>query len=70
MSIIAKSQSKRAGVPNGPATAGIILSIVFLIIGIVVAVILISTGAFLFNQCGDYGPGVHELPNGITLTCG
>ena len=70
VSLVAKSQSKRAGVPNGPATAGIVLSIIFLVLQVVFIVVLASTGFALFSQCATYGPGVHTLDNGVTLTCG
>jgi hypothetical protein len=55
VSIIARNQSKAAGVPNGPATAGIILSIIFLVLGVIFTIIyvvflgaVISTGT-LYN---------------------
>jgi hypothetical protein len=70
VSLIAKSQSKKAGVPNGPATAGIVLSIIFLVIQLIVLIVFIAGGAALFGQCAEYGPGVYELDNGVTLTCG
>ena len=70
VSLIAKSQSKKAGVPNGPATAGIVLSIIFLVIQLILLIVFIAGGAALFGQCAEYGPGVHELDNGVTLTCG
>lgn len=35
VSIIARNQSKAAGVPNGPATAGIIISIIGLVFGVI-----------------------------------
>ena len=60
-------QSKGAGVKNTPATAGIVLSILF-IVGFIV--VMVTVGGTLFSQCASYGPGVHELDNGTTLTCG
>ncbi|WP_395639079.1 hypothetical protein [Pseudolysinimonas sp.] len=38
VSIIARNQSKAAGVPNGPATAGIIISIIGLVIGAIAVI--------------------------------
>ncbi len=70
LGIVARNQSKRAGVKNTPATVAIVLSIVFMVLGLLIAVPLIIGGGALFGQCAQYGPGVHELPNGITLTCG
>ena len=69
VSLVAKSQSKKAGVPNGPATAGIVLSIIFLVVQVIVLIVFIVGGAALFGQCAEYGPGVHTLDNGVTLTC-
>ena len=70
VSLIAKSQSKKAGVPNGPATAGIVLSIIFLVVWLIIAIVAFSTGFALFSECAGRGPGVYELDNGVTLTCG
>jgi len=67
LSIVAKVQSKSAGVKNTPATAGIVLSILF-IAGFIV--VMVTVGGTLFSQCASYGPGVHELDNGTILTCG
>ncbi|WP_210415969.1 DUF4190 domain-containing protein [Humibacter ginsenosidimutans] len=68
LSIVAKVQSRKAGVPNGPATAGIIVGIVLLVLQIIVAVILIVVFANIFAQCADLGPGTHYV-NGVTYTC-
>ncbi len=67
LGIVARNQSKRAGVTNTPATVAIVLSIVFMVLGLIVAVVIIVG---LGGQCAQYGPGIHELPNGVTLTCG
>jgi len=42
VSIIARNQSKAAGVPNGPATAGIIISIIGLVIGVIAVIVNIA----------------------------
>jgi heme/copper-type cytochrome/quinol oxidase subunit 2 len=75
VSLVAKSQSKKAGVPNGPATAGVVLSIIFLVIQLIILIVFIVTGAALVEACDGYGPGVHTLGGGphepsVTLTCG
>jgi len=70
LGIVARNQSKRAGVKNTPATVAIVLSIVFMVLGLLIAVPLIIGSGALLGQCAQYGPGVHELPNGVTLTCG
>lgn len=70
LGFVAKSQSKKAGVKNGAATAAIVIGFLALIL----TVVLIASGGALFggllNACAEYGPGVHELENGTTLTCG
>jgi len=69
VSAIARSQSKKAGLKNGPATAGIVIGLLSTI-GIVIAIIAgIAGGSALLAQCADLGPGVHELDNGVTVTC-
>lgn len=70
VSIIARSQSKKAGVPNTPATVGLVLSIIFLIGQIVTIILLTTVFASLLNACADLPPGVYTLENGGTLTCG
>jgi hypothetical protein len=72
VSIIARNQSKRAGVPNGPATAGIIISIIGLVLGLIWIIVAIVGGAALFGNlaqvCATYGPGIWEI-DGVTYTC-
>jgi len=68
VSLIARSQSKKAGVPNGPATAGIIISILALVGYIILFVVLGVTAGSLVSACAELGPGVHEV-NGVTYTC-
>lgn len=71
LSIVARSQSKAAGVKNGPATAGIVLSIIFMVLWILIVVLSIAIpAALLGGQCAELGPGVHDLGNGTTITCG
>jgi len=69
VSAVARSQSKKAGLKNTPATVGIVIGLLSTI-GIVIAIIGGIAGASaLLAQCGDLGPGVHELDNGVTVTC-
>lgn len=70
LGFVAKGQSKKAGVSNTPATVAIVLGFIFLAFQIIGIIIAIASGAALFGQCAEYGPGVHTLPNGVTLTCG
>jgi hypothetical protein len=68
LSIVARSQSKKAGVSNTPATVGIVIGLIVLVISIIVFIILGVTAAALVAQCADLGPGVHDV-NGVTVTC-
>lgn len=69
VSAVARSQSKKAGLKNGPATAGIVIGLLSTI-GIIIAIVGgVVAGSALVAQCGDLGPGVHELDNGVTVTC-
>jgi hypothetical protein len=70
VSIIARNQSKRAGVSNGPATAGIIISIIGIIITVIVVGLSIAGAVALLSACAGLEPGVYTLENGATLTCG
>ncbi|MFD4959316.1 DUF4190 domain-containing protein [Microbacterium sp. NPDC058389] len=70
---IARSQSKKAGVPNTPAKVAIILGWIFLVLGIIAAIILtivlVSLGSSLAQICAGYDPGVYTLSDGSTITC-
>jgi uncharacterized membrane protein len=68
LSIVARSQSKKAAVPNTPAKIGVILGIIFLILQIIGIIIFIVVIAGVASHCADLGPGVHEL-NGTRYTC-
>jgi len=67
LSIVAKVQSRGAGIKNTPATVGIVISILAIVAYIAVIVTVV---AGLAAGCAQYGPGVHTLDNGTTLTCG
>ena len=69
LGLVAKSQSKKAGVSNTPATVAIVVGLIgTIILAILIGVSVAGAGA-LFGQCADLGPGVHDL-NGVSLTCG
>lgn len=69
LGLVAKSQSKKAGVSNAPATAAIVIGLIgTIIIAIIIGVSVAGAGALL-GQCADLGPGVHEV-GGVTITCG
>ena len=72
LSIIAKSQSKKAGYKNGPATAGIWISIILMVLGAVLIGLITYWTATAANGlveiCNELGEGVHEV-GGVTYTC-
>ena len=72
LGIVALNQSKKAGFKNGPAKAAIILSIIFMVIGIILAIVFIVGGAALFSNaaavCAENGPG-EWVVGGVTYTC-
>ena len=68
VSAIGLSKSRKSGNKNGLALAGLILSIVFFIIAIVVTVLLVGAAVALLNQCTGLGGGVQQI-NGVTVTC-
>jgi hypothetical protein len=70
VSIIARGQSKRAGVPNGPATAGIVISIIGIILTVIWIAVVVIGLIGLGSVCASLGPGVHVLETGGTITCG
>jgi hypothetical protein len=65
LSIVAKVQSRGAGVKNTPSTVGIVLSIIFMVGYVLIVVAVFGS---LFAGCAQLGPGVHDV-NGVTLTC-
>lgn len=67
--VIAGRQSKAAGVKNTPAKAGLIISIVALVLQIIGVIIFAVVIGGVVSQCADLGPGVHEI-DGMTYTCG
>jgi len=69
VSIVALRKSKKAGFENGPATAGIVVSILsILIVGAAIGA-AIAAAATATSQCAEYGAGIHELDSGVTITC-
>jgi uncharacterized membrane protein len=70
LGFVAKSQSKKAGYKNTPATIAIVIGFLVLIGSIIAVVVAVAGASALFAQCADLGPGIHELDNGVTVTCG
>jgi len=68
LSIVAKVQSRKAGVPNGIATAGIIVGAILTVIYIIFIAIAIAGAVALVGQCADLGPGIHDI-DGVRYTC-
>jgi hypothetical protein len=68
LGLVAKSQSKKAGVKNTPATVAIVLGLIFTIVYIIIIGVSIAGATALLGQCADLGPGVHEV-GGVTYTC-
>ena len=69
ISLVARSQSKKAGVANTPATAGIIIGLIITLLYVILIIVSIVGASALLAQCADLGPGVHDV-NGVTVTCG
>ena len=69
LGLVAKSQSKKAGAKNTPATVAIVLGLIFTIGYIIVFGSIAAGLGALASQCADLGPGVHEN-GGVTITCG
>ena len=70
LGIVARGQSKKAGFKNTPATVGIVLGILGIIATVIIIVVVAGGAAALAGQCAELGSGVHELDNGVTITCG
>jgi hypothetical protein len=68
VSAIARSQSKKAGYKNTPATVGLVLSIIFFIIQVIWITIVIIGVVALAGVCAQYGPGIWDV-NGAVVTC-
>ncbi|WP_344071444.1 DUF4190 domain-containing protein [Microbacterium sediminicola] len=69
LGIVALVQSRKAGAKNVPAVWAIVLSSVFMVFGIIILAVVLSSAGALISMCGDLGPGVHDV-NGVTVTCG
>ena len=73
VSIIGLVQSRKAGQSNGFAVAGIIISILFMLVSILLVVFAGTFFASIFGNlaevCATYGPGEHVV-DGVTYTCG
>jgi len=70
LGFVARSQSKKAGVKNTPATVAIVLGFVFLVAGIIIAIAITTLGvAGVAALCDGMEPGVYQTTDGTTITC-
>lgn len=70
LGIVAVVKSRKAGFKNPLGVWAIILSIVFGVIGAIIIGGLIAGALALTSACAEYGPGIWETAEGVTLTCG
>ena len=68
MSTISFRRLGRAGQPRGLSLAGIIISIVVLLLTVAFIVAAIVGASTLLETCADLGPGTHVV-DGVTYTC-
>jgi len=70
ISLIAFNQSKAAGFKNTPAKVGMILGIVFFVLGIIGVILAVTLAAAgLDALCNGQAPGTYPTTNGGTVTC-
>lgn len=69
LGFVARGQSKKAGAKNTPATVAIVLGFIALVVTIIVIAVIAGGAGALVSQCAELGSGVHELDNGVTITC-
>lgn len=68
MSTISFRRLGRAGQPRGLSLAGIIISIVVLLLTLAFIIAAIVGASTLLETCADLGPGTHVV-DGVTYTC-
>jgi hypothetical protein len=69
VSIIARRKSKLAGFANTLALVGIIIGVVFTVLGLGGTTAGIVAAVHAAHQCAALGPGVHHVGS-TTYTCG
>ena len=67
LSIVAMKKSKKAGMGNGIALAGIIIGSINVVLGTLFLIGFVSGFASVVQKCNDLGPGTH-YDNGTTIT--
>lgn len=69
LSIVALNKSKAAGMSNGLAVAGIVVSSLFFIAAVVtIGLVIAGAAAAAVAMCTELGPGVHQIGTG-TIDC-
>jgi uncharacterized membrane protein len=69
LSIVGFNRSKKAGLPNGLAKAGIILGIIGIVAVVIIIVIAAVSAGNLAAFCTEHGNGTFDN-NGVAVTCG
>jgi hypothetical protein len=69
LSIVGFNKSKKAGMPNGLAKAGIIIGIIGIAVTVIVIVIVGISAGNLAAFCATNGAGTFDN-NGVAVTCG
>ncbi|WP_433675415.1 hypothetical protein [Microbacterium gorillae] len=70
MGIVGTVMSKRRGTSNIPAVLAIVIGALVTLLWIALILFLVFVVAIpLLTACAEYGPGVHTLENGSTLSC-
>jgi hypothetical protein len=68
LSIISYRRFGRAGQPRGLSLAGIIISIVVLILTIIGIIAFVAALSYGLEMCNDLGSGTHTV-DGVAVTC-
>lgn len=69
LSIVGFNKSKKAGLPNGLAKAGIIIGIVGIALVVILSVVIGINVANVAAFCTEHGNGTFDN-NGVAVTCG
>ncbi|MDB5161684.1 MAG: hypothetical protein JWM52_192 [Candidatus Saccharibacteria bacterium] len=67
---IGLNKSKKAGLGNGLALAGIIVGAISTVLGILFFSLILIGASSIVKTCNDLGPGTHTTTSGTVITCG
>lgn len=70
VSIVAISQSSRAGRVSRPAILGLVIGILALLATVALAYVIVSGLGSLADRCAQFGPGEYVFDDGSSLSCG